>query len=63
MSQNLFDLELANIEDETMHRATENSSTKRDSNHRKLAARRAIEDYLEEVRLRREIGAEEIDFY
>lgn len=63
MTQNLFELELANIENNTMHRATENSSTKRDNNHRKLAARRAVEDHLEEARLRKEIGVAEVDFY
>lgn len=63
MTQNLFELELANIENNVMHRPTENSATKRDNNHRKLAARRAVEDHLEEMRLRKEIGAGDVDFY
>lgn len=62
MTQNLFELELANIEDNTMHRSTETSATKRENNHRKLAARRAIEDHLEELRLRQDVGESELSF-
>jgi len=63
MSVNLFELELANIEDDSLHRPTESSTTKRVNNQRKLAARRAIEDHLEERRLRNETGEVELDFY
>ncbi len=55
MSMNLFEVELANLEDDQLHRATESSENKRQTNHRKLAARRAVEDHLERQRLRQEL--------
>ncbi len=56
MSVNLFETELANIVDDQLHRSTESSENKRQNNHRKLAARRAVEDHLERQRLREELG-------
>lgn len=56
MSVNLFEIELANLEDGLLHRSTENSENKRQNNHRRLAARRAIEDHLERQKLRQELG-------
>ena len=55
MSMNLFEVELANLEDDQLHRATESSENKRQNNHRRLAARRAVEDHLERQRLRQEL--------
>lgn len=55
MSTNLFEVELANLEDDQLHRATESSENKRQNNHRRLAARRAVEDHLERQRLRQEL--------
>ncbi|TGG91530.1 hypothetical protein E4656_15995 [Natronospirillum operosum] len=55
MSMNLFEVELANLEDDQLHKATESSENKRQNNHRKLAARRAVEDHLERQRLREEL--------
>ena len=52
MPINLFELELANIEDSILHKPADASENKRHENHRKLAARRAIEDHLEQKRLR-----------
>ncbi len=52
MSTNLFELELANIEDAILHKPADASENKRNENHRKLAARRAIEDHLEQKKLR-----------
>lgn len=63
MSMNLFDLELANLEDDNLHRATESSVTKRVNNQRKLAARRAIEDHLEQRRLRDELHESSLEIY
>ncbi|WP_428244140.1 PA3496 family putative envelope integrity protein [Gynuella sp.] len=63
MSVNLFEFELANLEDDALHRPTESSSTKRVNNQRKLAARRAIEDHLEQRRLRSETGEIDLDLY
>jgi hypothetical protein len=63
MSVNLFELELANIEDDALHRPTESSVSKRQNNQRKLAARRAIEDHLEQQKLRQETGESELDLY
>ncbi len=63
MSMNLFDLELANLEDDSLHRPTESSVTKRVNNHRKLAARRAIEDHLEQRRLRDELQESSLELY
>jgi len=54
MSTNLFELELTNIEDSILHKPADASENKRNDNHRKLAARRAIEDHLEQERLRSE---------
>ena len=61
MSQNLFEIELANIENDKMHKATESSATKREVNHRKLAARRAVEDHLESLRLKQELSDADFD--
>lgn len=55
MSVNLFEVELANLEDDQLHRAVDSSEQKRQNNHRRLAARRAIEDHKERQRLRREL--------
>ncbi|MCH8551719.1 MAG: hypothetical protein LAT62_07275 [Natronospirillum sp.] len=55
MSTNLFEVELANLEDDHLHKATESSENKRQNNHRRLAARRAVEDHLERQRLRQEL--------
>ncbi|MEJ2043951.1 MAG: hypothetical protein P8X74_03100 [Reinekea sp.] len=52
MSTNLFELELANIEDAILHKPADASENKRQENHRKLAARRAIEDHMEQRKLR-----------
>lgn len=56
MSENLFEAELAIIEDEQLHKAMDQNNQKRQLNHRKLAARRAIEAHLERQRLREELG-------
>lgn len=56
MSVNLFEIELANIEDDSLHKASDSNENKRHNNHRKLAARRAVEDHLERQRLRQELG-------
>lgn len=63
MSTNLFELELANIEDALLHKPAEASENKRNENHRKLAARRAIEDLMEQRRLRSEYHDTELDIY
>jgi hypothetical protein len=52
MSTNLFELELANIEDSILHKPADSSQNKRHENHRRLAARRAIEDHKEQQRMR-----------
>jgi hypothetical protein len=63
MSTNLFELELANIEDSVLHKPADASQNKRNDNHRKLAARRAIEDHLEQQRLRSEYADLELEVY
>lgn len=63
MSVNLFDLEMANIEDQQLHKPTESSDSKRSNNHRRLAARRAIEDHLEQERLRKELDDLELELF
>jgi hypothetical protein len=63
MSTNLFELELANIEDSILHKPADASQNKRNDNHRKLAARRAIEDHLEQQRLRSEYADLELEVY
>ncbi|MHA7878875.1 MAG: PA3496 family putative envelope integrity protein [Saccharospirillum sp.] len=63
MTMSLFDLELANIEDDQLHKPTESSGNKRSNNHRKLAARRAIEDHLEQQRLRQELDDIELELF
>lgn len=63
MSVNLFDLELANIEDGHLHKPTEASDSKRSTNHRRLAARRAIEDHLEQERLRKELDDLDLELF
>jgi len=52
MSMNLLEVELNNIESNGLHKPAEVSETKRDRNHRKLAARRAVEEHLERQRLK-----------
>jgi hypothetical protein len=54
MSTNLYKLELSNLEDSILHKPGDSSDSKRSENHRKLAARRAIEDHMEQQRLRSE---------
>jgi hypothetical protein len=63
MTMSLFDLELANIEDDQLHKPTESSDNKRSNNHRKLAARRAIEDHLEQQRLLKELDDIELELF
>ena len=63
MSTNLFELELANIEDSVLHKPADASENKRNENHRRLAARRAIEDHLEQARLRNEYQDLELEVY
>lgn len=63
MSTNLFELELANIEDVILHKPADASQNKRSENHRKLAARRAIEDHLEQQRLRGEYDDLDLEVY
>ena len=65
MSTNLFELEMANLEDSGLHKRADLSENKRANNHRKLAARRAIEDHLEQRRFMDEfdLDDEEIELY
>lgn len=63
MSMNLYELELSNLEDAVMHKPSDGSSNKRSENHRKLAARRAIEDHLERQRLRNEYQDLDLEIY
>lgn len=63
MSENLFEVELAIIEDEQIHKAMDQNDQKRQQNHRKLAARRAIEAHLERQRLRDELGDASIELH
>lgn len=65
MSTNLFELEMANLEDAQLHKPADLSENKRSTNHRKLAARRAIEDHLEQRRFMDEFGLDddEIELY
>ena len=63
MSTNLFELELANIEDNVLHKPSDGSENKRNENHRRLAARRAIEDHLEQRRLRSDYQDLELEIY
>lgn len=63
MSVNLFDLELANIEDNQLHKPSDTSETKRSTNHRRLAARRAIEDHLEQQRLRKDLDDLDLELF
>lgn len=63
MSTNLFALELANIEDAVLHKPADASQNKRNDNHRKLAARRAIEDHVEQQRIRNEYSDLELEVY
>lgn len=63
MTMTLFDLELANIEDDQLHKPSESSDNKRSNNHRKLAARRAIEDHIEQQRLRKELDDLELELF
>ena len=62
-STNLFNLELKNIEEGGLHKPADSSRNKRNDNHRKLAARRAIEDHLEQQRLRSEYQDIELEVY
>lgn len=63
MTIGLFEREMENLEDNSLHKAGESSETKRSANHRKLAARRAIEDHLEMKRLRSEFwDADGVEF-
>lgn len=61
MSTNLFNQEMKNLENEGLHKPADLSVNKRNSNHKKLAARRAIEDHLEKRRLENEFGSEDDD--
>lgn len=63
MTTSLFDLELANIEDDQLHKPSESSENKRSNNHRRLAARRAIEDHIEQQRLRKELDDLELELF
>jgi hypothetical protein len=63
MSNNLFEVELAIIEDDHLHKAMDNNDHKRHQNHRKLAARRAIEAHLERQRLREELGDQWLELH
>lgn len=63
MSVNLFDLELANIEDNQLHKPADTSENKRSTNHRRLAARRAIEDHLEQQRLRKDLDDLDLELF
>jgi hypothetical protein len=63
MSANLFALELANIEDNQLHKPTESGDNKRSNNHRRLAARRAIEDHLEQQRLRTDLDDIDLELF
>jgi len=63
MSNNLFELELSNIEDSALHKPADGSANKRNDNHRRLAARRAIEDHLEQQRLRSEYLDVDLEVY
>lgn len=63
MSVNLFDLELANIEDNQLHKPSDSSENKRSTNHRRLAARRAIEDHLEQQRLRSDLDDLDLELF
>lgn len=60
---NLFEYELANLEDDMLHKPTDSSQIKRTNNHRRLAARRAVEDHIEEQRLKQELGDVDLDLY
>jgi len=63
MSTNLYELELTNLEDSVLHKPGDGSDSKRNENHRKLAARRAIEDHLEQQRLRKECRDLDLEVY
>lgn len=56
MSENLFELELAIIEDVHLHKTKDKDVPKRQQTQRKLAARRAVESHHERQRLREELG-------
>lgn len=62
MAVNLFEVELANLEDDQLHKAGDGSESKRQDNHRRLAARRAVEDHMEQQRLREELGDTELEW-
>lgn len=61
MFDNLIEREMANLEDNKLHRYSDSSESKRSNNHRKLAARRAIEDHLEHKRLRHEFWEAQVE--
>lgn len=63
MATNLYKLELANIEDDVIHKPGDSSAGKRNDNHRKLAARRAIEDHLEQQKLRSDCYDFELEIF
>lgn len=63
MTSDLFKLELSNIEDSVLHKPADGSANKRHDNHRRLAARRAIEDHLEQQRLRNEYQDLDLEVY
>lgn len=63
MSTNLFELELSNIKDSVLHKPADSSRSKRAENHRRLAARRAIEDHKEQQRLRGEYQDLDLEVY
>ena len=56
MSMNFLQAELNNIESQGLHKPADVSESKRENNHRKLAARRAVEDHLERRRIKEEFA-------
>lgn len=63
MTINLFDLELNNIENNGLNKPLDGSGSKREANHRKLAARRAVEDHREQQRLRQELSEDYLEVF
>jgi len=61
MSMNLMQAELSNIENHGLNKPAEVSETKRDRNHRKLAARRAVEEHLERQRLKEDYAMDMLE--
>ena len=63
MSTNLYKLEMDNIKDAILHKPADSSANKRQENHKRLAARRAIEDHKEQQRIRSEYQDLELEVY